>query len=65
MCACVCVEEGGISPGGSGGVSVTQSSCDRCQAHENGVREQEQERRRGEMKGRKHEEEKSSILSLT
>ena len=60
---CVCVEGGGRSPGGYGGLSVTQSGSDQCQAHENGVREQE--RRRGEMKGRQHKEEKSSVLPVT
>ena len=63
VCVCVCVEGGGRSPGGCGGLSVTQSGSDQCQAHENGVREQE--RRRGEMKGRQHKEEKSSVLPVT
>lgn len=33
-CAYVCIKGGGRSPGGSGGVSVTQSGCDHCQAPE-------------------------------
>lgn len=59
VCVYVCVGEGGRSPGGSGGVSVTQSGCDHCQ---NGV--MERERRRGEMKrGRQHEEENPHFVS--
>ncbi len=64
VCLCVFVfEKGGRSPGGSGGVSVTQSGCDHCQAHENGVRERE--RRRVEMEERQHKDEKSSVLPVT
>lgn len=60
---CVCVfEERGSSPGVSGGGSVSQSDCDRCQAHENqgaGVKAWR------ERKGRQHEKGKSCILPVT